>query len=459
MANFWDSMNQNQDDYNLFGDDYKPTQSNVLGQSLAPVNNTGELSAVDGQNDQRTPYQMKQDAQQANAIASNAPDEDDDYITSANGNKYQKVENSKLQQSLAAAASYMENYFASNGNIGVAAKGAGQTLYNMDAKAHRLGQVDKLEEQGYNSLDIQNWINSGDKKDLVTNKGSWTSGGNGTMFNTLTGETRNIPGAVNDTAPIKTVDLGDRQMLYFRNGTQQEVLKGATPRFNAAGVNGNGSIGLDDDENAMPAYKDDGNGGVLKLSGYNRDGSPRYTAASQKDAEAYRSQGKGYQPDANQQLVSDDLDVVHGATTGQIDKFTGQYLGRMDTLRDFAASQDPEIRKIYNASTRLGTQLGNAAISAAKDAGASGINTEAEIKRFTSGVPQPDYTSEANYIQSIKDIETYANNFRDNLMNRYGVGTQQPAQPTQQPAQKQAAKKGVTHVERGPDGKLHVVEG
>lgn len=447
-----DILNQNQ--YSLMGDDtYDPTQSNVLGQSLAPVNPQGDLAAVDAQHDKRDPYQLKRDAQQANAIASNAPDEEDNYITSTNGNKYEKVNDSSWHQSLAAASTYMANYFASNGNVGVAAKAAGETLYNIDAKAHRLSQVDKLEEAGYNPLDIQNWVNSGDKKDLVTNKGSWTSGGNGTMFNTLTGETRTIPGAVNTNTPVKIVDIGDRKILYYADGRQEEVAKGATPRFTAQGVANGGSIGLDEDEQELPAFKTDNQGGLLKLSGYNRDGSPRYTAANSKDMESYNAKMNAGKPDANQQLVSDDLNTINSATPEQIDAFTGQLVGRSELGRDIASSLDNETRKIYQASTRLGTQLGNAAISAAKDAGASGINTESELKRFTSGVPQPDYTSRKNYLQSVADMQTYADNFRKGLMSKYGKAAQE-----QDPAQQQK-QSGVTHVERGPDGKLRIVGG
>lgn len=446
----------NQEQYNLMGSDsYNPTQSNVLGQSLAPVNPQGQLAAVDAQNDTRDPFQMKRDAQQANAIASNAPDEDENYITSTNGNKYQKVDDSAWHQSWTAAASFMSNYFASNGNVGVAAKAAGQTVYDNDAKAHRLSQVDKLEEQGLNPLDIQNWVNSGDKKDLITNKGSWTSGGNGTMFNTLTGETRTIPGAVNTTAPVKTVDMGDRKIMYYADGRQEEVAKGATPKFSAAGIGG-GSIGLDDDENE-PMTQTDSNGNTYYYQPFANGRGGKwvpYSATNQKNLEAKQNANN---PDANQQLVTDDLELVQSADPSQIDKFTGQIVGRSELARDVVSSLDPDTRKIYQASQRLTTQMGNAAISAAREAGASGINTEAEIKRFSAGVPQVDYTSEKNYLASIEKIKNYSDNFRDQLIRSKGAtpAPRQEVPQTQQPATPQ----GVTHVERGPDGKLRIVGG
>ncbi|EBA3920932.1 hypothetical protein EE88_21625 [Salmonella enterica] len=410
-----------------FGDTYNPTQSNVLGKSLAPINPAGQLSAVDATNDTRTPLQFKQDAQEANRIATNSKDEDQDYVTSTNGNKYEKVNDSDWHNGLAAAANYVSTYFATNGNVGAAGMAAGQAVDNNEQKAHRLSQVDKLEAAGYNSLDIQNWINSGDKKDLVTNKGSWTSGGNGTMFNTLTGDTRIIPGAVNTNAPVKTVDLGDRKVMYYADGRQEEVAKGATPRYGVtvAGANG-GGIGLDDIENGTgpQAFIEDANGGLLKLSGYNKDGTPRYTTANSKDIETYQGQKNASNPDANTALVSTDLNTVQGATDNQLDRITGQIIGRSSTARDIASSLDPETRKIYQASERLSTQMGNAAISAAKAAGASGINTEAEIKRFTAGVPQIDYTSEDNYKASVAKIKEYAENFKAQLIRGKGGNTE-----------------------------------
>lgn len=440
--------------YSLGNDSYNPTQSNVLGQNLAPINPKGELSAVDSSNDTRDSYQYKLDAQQANSVATNTPDEDDNYIASVNGNKYQKVDNSVWNQSLAAAANYMSTYFATNGNVGLAGKAAGQALYDMDAKAHRLSQVDKLEDQGMNPLDIQNWINSGDKKDLITNKGSWTSGGGGTMFNTLTGEVRKIAGAGNpDSVPSQTVDMGDRKILYYPDGRQETVMKGATPRFQVSGATGKGgSIGLDDDENQPGAFIEDSDGGLLKLSGYNKDGTPRYTTANSKDIESYNSRKTSGTPNANQQLVLNDLKLVQGATDEQLDRFTGQIIGRSSYARDISSSVDTDTRQIYTATQRLATQLGNAAISAAQQSGASGINTEAEIKRFTAGVPQPDYSSRENLKKSINDIQDYAQDYQNQLMSKYGKPEQQ-AQP--QPVKSQAP----TRVERGADGKLIIVGG
>ncbi|EDX8731929.1 hypothetical protein DAE87_004589 [Salmonella enterica subsp. enterica serovar Braenderup] len=410
---FWDNQ-----DLNFGGDSYNPTQSNVLGQSLAPITPNGDLAASDPQFDQRNPLQIKQDAQIANQ-ARNSPDEDENTFISDNNNRYKKVSNTKWDQSLAAAANYMSAYFSSNGNVGQAAKAAGQALADMDAKATRFSQINEREAAGESAIDIQSWIDSGNKADLTRNKGSWTSGGNGTMFNTLTGETRQIPGAVNQNIPVKTENLGDRVVEYYADGTTKERTRGVSPEttFKAAGATG-GSIGLDDEENAG-TFQDPETGLWMQRTTYanGREKIVPLGATAQKTLNEKANAGN---PTANQQLITSDLQTVNNATPEQINTFTGQIVGRTGLGRDVASSLDPETRKVYQASERLGGQLGNAAIAGAKAAGASGINTEAEIKRFTAAVPQVDYTSEANYKASIAKIQQYAENFKNELIRSKG---------------------------------------
>ncbi|EDI2893898.1 hypothetical protein CDG24_25225 [Salmonella enterica subsp. enterica serovar Newport] len=429
----------NSDRFSL-GSDYNPTQSNVLGQNLAPVNAQGQLAAVDADNDNRTPEQFKLDARLAETSVTNAPDEDDNYIKSSNGNRYEKVDDSDWHGALSAAANYMSTYFATGGNVGAAGQAAGKAVYDLQAKAHRLSQVDQAEATGANPLDVQNWINSGDKKDLITNKGSWTSGGNGTMFNTLTGETRVVPGAVNTGVPVKTANLGDRVIEYYADGTTKERTRGLSPsdQITVAGasVPTGGSDGLDSPDEDTPAQQN----GIFGY--YDRKGS--FKPLGTKEQEYWRGQAQastGAVTDPNQKLVSDDLTTINAATPEQIDRFTGQIVGRSTTARDIASSLDPETRKVYQASERLGTQLGNAAISAAKAAGASGINTEAEIKRFTAGVPQPDYTSKANYDASMLKIQQYAEDFKADLIRKAGGKAQAQPQQKQQLSDEELLKK------------------
>ncbi|EGJ3141393.1 hypothetical protein IGV50_004417 [Salmonella enterica subsp. enterica serovar Newport] len=438
-------------DYNNFSfglDDYQPTKSNVLGQSLAPTAGySDELPAIDFQNDPRTPEDWKQGARQANIDADPYPDADQDsmYI-SQKGNKYQKVSNSRVDQTMAAVGAYLTTDLDTD-NPGKAAWEAGQAVYNLEGKAKRFSQIDHLESTGrYADIDIDKWVETGDNADLTRNQGKWQNMGNGYEANTLTGETRQIPG-YQQSANISAVNTGD-QVVFYDKKTGQVVNNVATGIKPTAGIVSPGLDELEGGAGVQTRTDENGNTYYWKPFSNGKGGEWKpYTATAQK---SLTEKQNANQPTANQQLVNNDLDTISAATPEQLDRFTGQFIGRTATGRDVATSLDPETRKIYQASERLGGQLANQAIAGAKAAGASGINTEAEIKRFASAVPQVDYTSPENYKASIAKIQQYAENFKNELIRSKGAT---PA-PTQQ-----AAPQGVTHVERGPDGKLRIVQG
>lgn len=394
-----------------------PLKVNALGESLAPsiTQMTGQIPATDAENDQRTSWDFKQQAQGLNQILQSDTQDDENYYTSKHGNKYKKVDDSDFQQGLTAAAKYMEGYLGSGGSIGAGAKAAGQGVYNLQKQAEAFKKIDQLEDWGANPTDVDSYLNTLNPDDLQRNRGKWTPIGKGAYVNSLTGETRQYGDAQTIAEKPQVVDLGDRKLLIHQDGTREEIAKGATPKagFTAAGANG--GIGLDDEEN-QPQTRTDENGNSYYWQPFANGKGGKWTPYSATNQKQLNESAQANNPDANQQLVSSDLDTVNGATSEQINRFTGQIVGRSTTARDLSTSLDPDTRKVYQASERLGTQLGNAAISAAKAAGASGINTEAEIKRFTAGVPQPDYTSEANYKASMQKIQDYAENFKQNLI-------------------------------------------
>ncbi|EAV6743025.1 hypothetical protein FA821_13315 [Salmonella enterica] len=405
MAIYDDEPNYNNQQYDANGNSLSPTP---------PANNAP--IAVDPQNDQRVPLQYKQDLRQARIDADTGERDNENYVYDDTGYKYQKVRNDKQFQLNQGAIDYL-TAFMGGANSAQAAKYAADNSYANNQKFLRQQKIGYLRERGYNSTDIDKFIESGNEKDLVLNKGQWLNMGNGVLANNLTGEFRKDP-TYQAKDSIQTTDLGDSVRIQHANGTVETVPKGAAPQ---PGQATGGGIGLDDAESSEdPAFKEDEQGNVLKLSGYDKYHNPKYTAANSKDIESYNQRKNANNPDANQQLVSSDLQIAEHATPDQIDTMTGAARGRNETYRDFMTSRDPETRQVYQASQRLTSQMGNAAISAAKAAGASGINTEAEIKRFTQGVPQVDYTSPENYKNSIQKIEEYSNNFRDSLIRSKG---------------------------------------
>lgn len=105
-----------------------------------------------------------------------------------------------------------------------------------------------------------------------------------------------------------------------------------------------------------------------------------------------------------------------------------------------------EQRQLFNATKRIQGKMQNQGISAARDMGASGINTVAEAKMYFQGMPQVDYSSPEAMQQSLRDIQQYTDNY--NQQYSVDVGNRgaksQPSRTTQQsqPAKQQQQSAG-----------------
>lgn len=93
-------------------------------------------------------------------------------------------------------------------------------------------------------------------------------------------------------------------------------------------------------------------------------------------------------------------------------------------------------RKLYNAAQRIQGKMQNQGIAAARDMGASGINTVAEAKLYFQGMPQVDFSSPEALQQSMRDIQQYTDNYNQQYNVNVGKSQRQQSQPTQvsQPA-------------------------
>lgn len=92
-------------------------------------------------------------------------------------------------------------------------------------------------------------------------------------------------------------------------------------------------------------------------------------------------------------------------------------------------------RQLYLAGQRIQGRMQNQGIAAAKEMGASGINTIPEAKMYFQGMPQIDYSSPESMQQSIREIKEYTDNY--NQQYNADVGGSKPSSK-QQPAQKQS---------------------
>lgn len=92
-------------------------------------------------------------------------------------------------------------------------------------------------------------------------------------------------------------------------------------------------------------------------------------------------------------------------------------------------------RQLYLAGQRIQGRMQNQGIAAAKEMGASGINTIPEAKMYFQGMPQIDYSSPESMQQSIREIKEYTDNY--NQQYNADVGGSKPSSK-QQPAQQQS---------------------
>ncbi|GAB5071280.1 hypothetical protein SedNR2807_14660 [Citrobacter sedlakii] len=145
---------------------------------------------------------------------------------------------------------------------------------------------------------------------------------------------------------------------------------------------------------------------------------------------------------AQNYAMKKDIDALTGASADDLGFMTGvtgssgaPALGA--DIRSRASGGDQ--RKLYNAAQRVQGKMQNQGIAAARDMGASGINTVAEAKMYFQGMPQVDYSSPEALQQSMRDIQQYTDNY--NQQYSVDVGNRsaqsQPSRPAQQsqPAQ------------------------
>lgn len=142
---------------------------------------------------------------------------------------------------------------------------------------------------------------------------------------------------------------------------------------------------------------------------------------------------------AQNYAMKKDLDAISGAPIDDLGFMTGitgssgsPALGA--DIRSRASGGDQ--RKLYNAAQRIQGKMQNQGIAAARDMGASGINTVAEAKLYFQGMPQVDFSSPEALQQSMRDIQQYTDNYNQQYNVNVGKSQRKQSQPTQvsQPA-------------------------
>lgn len=138
---------------------------------------------------------------------------------------------------------------------------------------------------------------------------------------------------------------------------------------------------------------------------------------------------------AQNYAMKKDIDALAGADPSNLDFMTGVTGGTgspavgSDVRSRFNGKEQ---RQLYNAAQRVQGKMQNQGVAAARDMGASGINTVAEAKMYFQGMPQVDYSSPQAMQQSMKDISQYTDQYNQQYQVNVG-GKGVPPQPQQQP--------------------------
>lgn len=175
--------------YMLGDDKYNPTQSNVLGQNLAPTPTDKGLPAVDPLHDTRTPQDLKQQAPQAN-LDTLAAHDTKGKIVSPNGYIFNTAPVDRGSQLTTGILAYGISML-SGGNDGENLQQAGAAMNAQISLKKRQELIPSLIQKGYADVDIQRYLETGDPKDLLTNKGKINIVGDRSV-NELTGETKDL---------------------------------------------------------------------------------------------------------------------------------------------------------------------------------------------------------------------------------------------------------------------------
>ncbi|EDQ6556795.1 DNA transfer protein [Salmonella enterica subsp. enterica] len=142
---------------------------------------------------------------------------------------------------------------------------------------------------------------------------------------------------------------------------------------------------------------------------------------------------------AQNYAMKKDIDAIANADASALDFMTGMTGGAgnpaigADVRSRFTGKEQ---RQLYNSAQRIQGRMQNQGVAAARDMGASGINTIAEAKMYFQGMPQVDYSSPEAMQHSIREIQEYTNNYNQQYNVDVGNGGQKSSR--QQPATQQS---------------------
>ncbi|HHZ5502878.1 TPA: DNA transfer protein [Escherichia coli] len=209
----------------------------------------------------------------------------------------------------------------------------------------------------------------------------------------------------------------------------------AMQRASTRGTDGNDerTVQLSDGRTVTVGGKLHGAGANAFYEGIDNEGNMVRVPASSIAAPATSSAS------AQNYAMKKDIDAIANADASALDFMTGMTGGAGNPaigadVRSRLTGKDQ--RQLYNSAQRIQGRMQNQGVAAARDMGASGINTVAEAKMYFQGMPQVDYSSPEAMQQSIREIQEYTNNYNQQYNVNVGKFQRQQSQPAQvsQPA-------------------------
>lgn len=198
-------------------------------------------------------------------------------------------------------------------------------------------------------------------------------------------------------------------------------------------VNDERTVQLSDGRTVTVGGKLHGAGANAFYEGIDNEGNMVRVPASSIAAPATSSAS------AQNYAMKKDIDAIANADASALDFMTGMTGGAGNPaigadVRSRLTGK--EQRQLYNSAQRIQGRMQNQGVAAARDMGASGINTVAEAKMYFQGMPQVDYSSPEAMQQSIREIQEYTNNYNQQYNVNVGKSQRQQSQPAQvsQPA-------------------------
>ncbi|MGX5067631.1 phage DNA ejection protein [Enterobacter sp. UPMP2076] len=201
-----------------------------------------------------------------------------------------------------------------------------------------------------------------------------------------------------------------------------------------AQANGDRTVQLADGRTVNVGGKLHGAGANAFYEGIDNDGNMVRVPASAIAAPATSAAS------AQNSAMSKDMNAILEAPADKLNFMTGMTGGNGTPSWDAEARSrwsGGEQRQLFNATKRIQGKMQNQGIAAARDMGASGINTVAEAKMYFQGMPQVDYSSPEAMQQSLRDIQQYTNDYNQQYSVNVGNAGAKPQQsrPAQQPQQ------------------------